>query len=122
MGMEGSPSTPFFSREGKTLAGWVFLCNPCPPWGHRHSFRTRSLAPFQSPGGDLYGALRRHPELLAWDKLGRKVALDVALGLHYLQSRRPPVLHRDLKSPNILLTGWAGSLLTSIFEYFAFEP
>uniref|UniRef100_A0A1D1ZMC3 Protein kinase domain-containing protein n=1 Tax=Auxenochlorella protothecoides TaxID=3075 RepID=A0A1D1ZMC3_AUXPR len=56
-------------------------------------------------GGDLYGALRRHPELLAWDKLGRKVALDVALGLHYLQSRRPPVLHRDLKSPNILLTG-----------------
>lgn len=67
--------------------------------------RLPTLAP--SPldaGGDLYGALRRHPELLRWDRLGRKVALDIAMGVHYLQSRRPPVLHRDLKSPNILLT------------------
>lgn len=43
-------------------------------------------------GGDLYTALRRHPETMAWDRLGRKVALDVALGLNYLHSqvlRRP---------------------------------
>ncbi|KFM24056.1 Serine/threonine-protein kinase CTR1 [Auxenochlorella protothecoides] len=56
-------------------------------------------------GGDLYTALRRHPELLAWNNIGRKIALDVALGLNFLHTRRPPILHRDLKSPNILLTG-----------------
>ncbi|KAL4420423.1 hypothetical protein ABPG75_010079, partial [Micractinium tetrahymenae] len=35
-------------------------------------------------GGDLYTALRRHPQALAWGRLGRKVLLDVALGLNYL--------------------------------------
>jgi serine/threonine protein kinase len=55
-------------------------------------------------GGDLYSALRHHPETMRWDKLGKKVALDVALGINYLHSRRPPLLHRDLKSPNVLLS------------------
>lgn len=55
-------------------------------------------------GGDLYSALRHHPETMKWDKLGKKVALDVALGINYLHSRRPPLLHRDLKSPNVLLS------------------
>ena len=55
-------------------------------------------------GGDLYAALRHHPETMRWDKLGKKVALDVALGINYLHSRRPPLLHRDLKSPNVLLS------------------
>ena len=41
---------------------------------------------------------------MRWDKLGKKVALDVALGINYLHSRRPPLLHRDLKSPNVLLS------------------
>ena len=55
-------------------------------------------------GGDLYSALRHHPDTMRWDKLGRKVALDVALGINYLHTRRPPLLHRDLKSPNVLLS------------------
>ncbi|KDD72070.1 protein tyrosine kinase, partial [Helicosporidium sp. ATCC 50920] len=55
-------------------------------------------------GGDLYSTLRRQPHVMAWRTLGRRVALDIALGLHYLHTRRPPVVHRDLKSPNILLT------------------
>ena len=42
---------------------------------------------------------------MKWDRLGKRVAKDVALGLHYLHTRKVPVLHRDLKSPNILLTG-----------------
>lgn len=55
-------------------------------------------------GGDLYSALRNHPETMRWERLGRKVALDVALGINYLHTRRPPMMHRDLKSPNVLLS------------------
>ncbi|KAL3155148.1 hypothetical protein ABBQ38_011204 [Trebouxia sp. C0009 RCD-2024] len=55
-------------------------------------------------GGDLYSALRNHPDTMQWDRLGRKVALDVALGINYLHTRRPPMMHRDLKSPNVLLS------------------
>lgn len=35
----------------------------------------------------MYSMLKRCPELLAWTKLGRRIALDVALGLNYLHSR-----------------------------------
>ena len=52
----------------------------------------------------MYTALRRCPELMAWNKMGRRIAIDVALGLNYLHSRRPAWMHRDLKSPNVLLT------------------
>ena len=38
-------------------------------------------------GGDMYSMLKRAPELLAWNKLGKRIALDVALGLNYLHSR-----------------------------------
>lgn len=39
-----------------------------------------------------------------WDVLGRKVALDIALGLNHLHRQSPPLMHRDLKSPNVLLS------------------
>lgn len=42
--------------------------------------------------------------LRRWDRLGKKVALDVALGINCLHSQRPPMMHRDLKSPNVLLS------------------
>lgn len=38
-------------------------------------------------GGDLYSALRHHAETMKWERLGRKVALDVALGLNYLHAQ-----------------------------------
>lgn len=58
---------------------------PTPPCAFQGSKGTVPTGlPFPLPGGDLYSALRRHPEALAWGRLGRKVALDVALGLNYL--------------------------------------
>lgn len=49
--------------------------------------------PRLAAGGDLYSALRRHPQALAWDRLGRKVLLDVALGLNYLHRYWPGPEH-----------------------------
>lgn len=36
-------------------------------------------------------------------RLQRMVAMSVARGMAYLHSRNPPLLHLDLKSPNVLV-------------------
>jgi len=33
----------------------------------------------------------------------KKFALDIAKGVYYLHTNKPPILHRDLKSLNVLL-------------------
>ena len=38
-------------------------------------------------GGDMYTALRRCPDMMHWDRMGKRIALDVALGLNHLHSR-----------------------------------
>jgi sterile alpha motif and leucine zipper-containing kinase AZK len=53
--------------------------------------------------GSLFKLLHRTPE---WqptycDKL--QIAIDIARGMHYLHSSKPPIIHGDLKSANILL-------------------
>lgn len=52
---------------------------------------------------DLFSALRKDPRYLWTGLYGKGVLEGIASGLHYLHSRRPPVVHRDIKSPNILL-------------------
>ena len=53
--------------------------------------------------GSLFDVLRRQRgKPLDIDKQ-RVVALSVARGMAYLHSRAPPILHMDLKSPNILV-------------------
>ena len=40
------------------------------------------------------------------DLLKVRIALDIAKAMRYLHSHRPPVVHRDLKSPNIVLASF----------------
>src|SRR3990167_9272977 len=32
-----------------------------------------------------------------------KIAFDIAKGIHHLQSQNPPIIHRDIRSPNIFM-------------------
>ena len=54
--------------------------------------------------GSLWDALRDPRGDRAWP-LGRRyrVGAGIARGLAYLHAHRPPVLHRDVKSPNVLV-------------------
>ncbi len=52
--------------------------------------------------GDLYHFLADKTKDVHW-KLRLQIAADVAAGMSFLHSVTPPVIHRDLKSPNVLL-------------------
>jgi serine/threonine protein kinase len=75
----------FIATELMLPASSPFICLPCLP----HAAGFMFIATELMRGGDLYTALRRHPETMRWERLGRKVALDVALGLNYLHSQVP---------------------------------
>ncbi|PON96040.1 Mitogen-activated protein kinase kinase kinase [Trema orientale] len=54
------------------------------------------------PRGSLYRLLHRpNPQLD--EKRRMKMALDVAKGMNYLHTSHPTIVHRDLKSPNLLV-------------------
>lgn len=62
---------------------------------------------------DLLKAAKEDPAIarqLHWSRrLG--FALDSAKGMLYLHSHKPPIIHRDLKSPNLLVDGhWRGKV------------
>ncbi|XP_026385166.1 serine/threonine-protein kinase STY46-like [Papaver somniferum] len=54
------------------------------------------------PRGNLFQLLRRNPPALDW-KRRVLMALDIARGLNYLHCYNPPIVHRDLKSSNLLV-------------------
>ena len=55
-------------------------------------------------GGNLFDLLYKRPNInLSWE-FKKKILLQIAIGMNYLHTNNPPVLHRDLKSLNILLT------------------
>jgi serine/threonine protein kinase len=43
------------------------------------------------------------------------LSLGIARGVLYLHSQRPPVIHRDLKSPNVLIDGESGAPIVTDF-------
>lgn len=52
-------------------------------------------------GGTLWSILQKNGEL-SWQQR-RRLSLDTAKGMNYLHERPTPILHRDLKSLNLLL-------------------
>ena len=58
-------------------------------------------------GGDLHCLLRPDkdkPKIeLSWEQKCR-IAFDIASGMNYLQSFNPPIVHRDLRSPNVFVS------------------
>eukprot|EP01117_Protostelium_nocturnum_P004285 TRINITY_DN1566_c0_g1_i1.p1 TRINITY_DN1566_c0_g1~~TRINITY_DN1566_c0_g1_i1.p1 ORF type:complete len:1485 (+),score=528.53 TRINITY_DN1566_c0_g1_i1:71-4525(+) len=52
-------------------------------------------------GGDLKEYISNLPSISRTLRLG--LALDMAKGISYLHNLAPPILHRDLKSPNVLV-------------------
>jgi len=60
--------------------------------------------------GSLYEVVRKTPKALT-PQMIRKLALDVLRGLIYIHTRKPSILHRDLKSMNVLITNdWIGKI------------
>ncbi|KAJ1557204.1 hypothetical protein HK096_008565, partial [Nowakowskiella sp. JEL0078] len=54
-------------------------------------------------GGSLFDFLKKYTKVLTLAN-SKKFLLDLASGMEYLHSRKPPIIHGDLKSSNVLLT------------------
>lgn len=59
------------------------------------------------PRGSLFKLMhskQQQPAPQVFDERRRmQMARDVACGMHYLHTQRPPIVHKDLKSPNLLV-------------------
>ncbi|KAI3743502.1 hypothetical protein L1987_61212 [Smallanthus sonchifolius] len=56
------------------------------------------------PRGSLFSLLHKPgPKKILDERHRLMMAFDVAKGMNYLHKRNPPIVHRDLKSPNLLV-------------------
>lgn len=60
--------------------------------------------------GDLHSFLDDGRNTITWQQC-ILIAKDVAAGMYFLHSQVPPKIHRDLKSPNILVNIYLSSAL-----------
>ncbi len=70
--------------------GW---CEVETPHGEKGLFPKECLQLSKAPLTD-----EQIPWALRW-----RIALDVAKGMNYLHSFQPPIVHRDLRSPNVFV-------------------
>ncbi|KYR02814.1 leucine-rich repeat-containing protein (LRR) [Tieghemostelium lacteum] len=70
------------------------------------------------PQGNLYNFLHKEGCKFSW-VFRLKVALDISSGMAFLHSSTPPIIHRDLKSPNILLASLdeSSSTLAKVVDF-----
>ena len=54
-------------------------------------------------GGSLFSLLHEKQSIKLTFKQRYRMALDIAKGMNFLHIQEPPILHRDLKSLNLLL-------------------
>ena len=55
------------------------------------------------PLGSLYDYIHDEEKALNWANV-LKLALDISRGMRFMHNSNPPLIHRDLKSPNILVS------------------
>jgi len=92
--------TADFEREAKLMAQCQFsqvveLYGICQGPGHV------AMVMEYLPKGSLYHVLHDSKETLPWNPIRWNIAIDMGKGLSYLHSQK--ILHRDLKSLNVLL-------------------
>ena len=73
------------------------------------------------PKGDLYHLIHSKLSDEEYNRILRlKIGIDIAKGMRYLQSITPPVIHRDLRSPNVLVFYYFNPLIIIYFVFFLF--
>ncbi|GAM20898.1 hypothetical protein SAMD00019534_040730 [Acytostelium subglobosum LB1] len=68
--------------------------------------------------GSLYNLLSNNLIEIGWG-LRLQIATEIAKGMHHMHSHNPPMIHRDLKSPNILMHGFVegNNPVSTIIDY-----
>ncbi|KAL6057002.1 Myotubularin-like phosphatase domain [Balamuthia mandrillaris] len=66
--------------------------------------------------GNLHSFLEDENNRMTWD-LVLQIAEDVAKGMNFLHTQDPPKIHRDLKSPNVLLDEIGGRIVAKVADF-----
>ncbi|OQS03919.1 kinase [Thraustotheca clavata] len=69
------------------------------------------------PGGSLFNLLHDPSQSLTWQDQFLQFAIDICEGMAYMHAQTPPILHRDLKSPNILITEYGTTAKIADFGF-----